>query len=295
MASSMTGFGRGEAFDTDRRVSVEIKSVNNRYSDIQIRIPRILAPLENRIREEIGRQAARGKIDVFVNYEDKNPNAYKVSLDTGLALAYAKALREIAAAADVPDALNASVISRFSDVLHAEPAQVEPEQVWQLLQQALQQALSALVQMRRQEGERLVSDLMQRTASLAGIRGEIIERAPLVLADYRQRLQNRIEELLGDRAGELFDEQRLAGEVAIFADKCSIDEELVRLDSHLKQLSGILQADEPVGKKLDFLVQEINREINTIGSKANDLELINRVVIMKSELEKIREQIQNLE
>ncbi len=295
MATSMTGFGRGETFDTDRRVSVEIKSINNRYCDIQIRLPRILAPLENRIREEIGRQASRGKIDVFINYEDKSPNAYRVSLDTGLVLAYANALREIAQVADIPEALNASVISRMSDVLHTEPAQVDPEAVWQLLQQALQQALAALGQMRQQEGSRLVNDLLERTKTLLLLHQEIASRAPLVLSDYRVRLQARIEELLGERAGELFDEQRLAAEVAIFADKCSIDEELVRLDSHLLQLQTILQADEPVGKKLDFLVQEINREINTIGSKANALELTNRVVAMKTELEKIREQIQNLE
>jgi len=295
MATSMTGYGRGEATGEDRRIIVEIKTINNRYCDIQIRIPRILAALENRIREEIGRQVSRGKIDVFINFEDKSADASRVVCDASLARAYAVALREIAAAAEVPDALNAGVIGRFSDVLHVETTQLDPESVWQQLLHALQMALSSLNQMRRLEGDRLAADLLQRGECLEKLRQEVALRAPLVVVEYRQRLQNRINELLGERTSELFDEQRLAAEVAIYADKCAIDEELVRLHSHLQQLSAILQADEPIGKKLDFLVQEINREINTIGSKANDLELINRVVAMKSELEKIREQIQNLE
>lgn len=295
MATSMTGFGRGETVGANRRINVEIKTINNRYCDIQIRIPRILAELENRIREEISRQVSRGKIDVYINFEDNSPDASRVICDTGLARAYAAALREIAVAAEVPDSMNAGVISRFSDVLHVESSQVDPESVWQLLQQALQQALASLNQMRRLEGGRLAADLLQRGDCLEVLRQEVSQRAPLVVADYRLRLRTRIDELLGEQSAELFDEQRLAAEVALYADKCSIDEELVRLHSHLRQLSEILQIDEPIGKKLDFLIQEINREINTIGSKANDLELVNRVVAMKSELEKVREQIQNLE
>lgn len=295
MATSMTGFGRGEAVGENRRINVEIKTINNRYCDIQIRIPRILAALENRIREEISRQVSRGKIDVFINFEDNSPDSSRVICDTGLARAYAAALREIAVAADVPDALNAGVIGRFGEVLHVESSQVDPETVWQLLQQALQQALESLNQMRRLEGDRLAADLLQRGECLEVLRGEVAGRAPLVVADFRVRLRNRIDELLGGQSAELFDDQRLAAEVALYADKCSIDEELVRLHSHLRQLAEILRTDEPIGKKLDFLIQEINREINTIGSKANDLELVNRVVAMKSELEKVREQIQNLE
>jgi len=295
MASSMTGYGRGEASGNERRVSVEIKSINNRYCDLQIRLPRVLASLENRIREEITRQVARGKVDVFINFEDNSPEAFRVRCDIGLARAYAGALREIAAAADVPDALNAGVLSRYNDVLQVEPAALDPESIWILLQEALQGALAALCEMRRLEGERLVRDIRSRSDSLKSLRLEIAERAPLVVDDYRVRLTARIDELLGDKAAELFDAQRLAGEVALFADKCAIDEELVRLESHLLQLEDILSLAEPIGKKLDFLVQEINREINTIGSKANDLELTRRVVSLKSELEKIREQIQNLE
>ena len=295
MATSMTGYGRGEASSSDRRISVEIKSINNRYCDLNIRLPRVLAALENRVREEITRQVARGKIDVFINFEDSSAEACRVSCDLGLARAYAAALREIAAAADVPEALNAGVLGRYSDVLQVEPARPDPESVWILLQEALQAALNALSEMRRLEGERLVRDIRSRSNMLKDLRLEIAERAPLVVDDYRTRLLARIDELLGERATELFDAQRLAGEVALFADKCAIDEELVRLESHLLQLDDILGDHEPMGKKLDFLVQEINREINTIGSKANDLELTRRVVSLKSELEKIREQIQNLE
>ena len=295
MATSMTGYGRGEASGDERRVSVEIKSINNRYCDMQIRMPRVLAALENRVREEISRQVARGKVDVFINFEDNSADACRVSCDTGLARAYAAALREIAAAAEVPEALNAGVIGRYSDVLQVEPARLDPESVWSLLQEALQSALDALGRMRRVEGERLAQDLRKRSDILKVLCSEVAERAPLVVADYRARLAARIDDLLGERAAELFDEQRLAAEVAVFADKCSIDEELVRLESHLLQLDEMIAQDEPAGKKLDFLVQEINREINTIGSKANDLEMIKRVVSLKSELEKIREQIQNLE
>lgn len=295
MTTSMTGYGRGETNSANRRVSVEIKSINNRFCDIQIRMPRMLAALENRVREEISRQVSRGKIDVFINFEDKSEDACQVTCDAGLAKAYAAALREIAAVTGVPDSLNAGVIGRYSDVLHVESAQLDPESVWELLLQSLQEALASLGRMRRLEGERLAQDILQRNATLETLRLEIAERAPLVVADYRIRLETRISELLGDKAAELFDSQRLAAEVAIFADKCAIDEELVRLSSHLRQVTEIIGQNEPAGKKLDFLVQEINREINTIGSKANDLELINRVVTMKSELEKIREQIQNLE
>jgi len=295
MASSMTGYGRGEASGNERRVSVEIKSINNRYCDLQIRLPRVLASLENRVREEITRRVARGKVDVYVNFEDNSAESIRVRCDIGLARAYASALREIAAAADVPDALNAGVLGRYNDVLQVEPAALDPESIWVLLQEALQSALATLSEMRRLEGERLVRDIRSRSDSLKSLRLEIAERAPLVVDDYRVRLTARIDELLGDKAADLFDAQRLAGEVALFADKCAIDEELVRLESHLLQLDDILSLEEPIGKKLDFLVQEINREINTIGSKANDLELTRRVVSLKSELEKIREQIQNLE
>jgi uncharacterized protein (TIGR00255 family) len=295
MAISMTGYGRSEALDAERRASVEIKSINNRYCDIQVRMPRALASLESRIREEIGRQVSRGKLDVQVSYEDISPDAYRVTCDIGLARAYAQALRQIAEATGVPDDFSAGLLARFSDVLHTEPAQIDPELVWQLVRRALLAALAEHGVMRRLEGARLTDDILGRIGRLEDLRLELSGRAPGMLDEYRQRLQERVKELLGDQASAFYDEQRLTAEIALFADKCAIDEELVRLESHLRQLSEVIRADEPAGKKLDFLIQEINREINTIGSKANDLEITNRVVVMKTEVEKIREQIQNLE
>ena len=254
-----------------------------------------MAALENQVREAVCARIGRGKIDIFVNYEDKSPESSRVTCDIGLARAYAAALREIGAAAGVPDGVNAGVIARFTDILRVEPALVDPALIWLLLEQALNAALSDLCRMRQLEGSRLTADILQRADALEARRILVAARAPTVVVEYRQRLLARIDELLGDRSSGLVDEQRIAAEVALYADKCAIDEELVRLQSHLGQLKTVVVLDEPAGKKLDFLVQEINREINTIGSKANDLELINHVVFMKSEVEKIREQIQNLE
>lgn len=295
MPNSMTGYGRGEYAADDRRVAVEIKSVNNRYGDIQVRLPRVLNALESRIRDMVTLRLARGKIEVGVTYADNRPDAYQVSYDLGLARAYARALTEIADAVGSPEAPSASAIARYSDVLRVESAQVDPEEIWQLLERALVLALDGMAAMRAQEGERLAADMLSRIAILEAERAAIALRAPEVPGIYRERLKARIAELLDERSAALVDEQRLAVEVALFADRAAIDEELVRLGSHLASFRTILAEPEPAGKKLDFLVQEINREINTIGSKANDLQLTDRVVRFKSELEKIREQVQNLE
>lgn len=295
MSSSMTGFGRGESVSENRRITVEIKSINNRYCDVQIRMPRVLASLENRVREQVGKRISRGKVDLTIGYDDSSAESTRVVCNVGLAKAYAEALRDLAKTAGVPDGLSARVLAQFSDVMHVEPAVVDPEKIWDLLAAALDIALTELCRMRALEGSRLVDDLFQHADIIEDCRLKVTVRAPMVITEYRQRLMDRIQELLGEQTAELFDDQRLAGEVALYADKCAIDEELVRLHSHLAQLKTTAALAEPVGKKLDFLIQEINREINTIGSKANDLDLVNLVVTMKSELEKIREQIQNLE
>jgi uncharacterized protein (TIGR00255 family) len=291
----MTGYGRGEAADADRRITVEIKSVNNRYCDVQIRMPRVLSALEARAREMAASRVARGKIDVYITYEDRSPDANRISCDTGLAHAYTAALRDLSAREGIPDGINAGLIARFNDVIQVETATAPLDVVQVLLETAVQNALDSLCLMRQLEGSRLVTDIVKRCEILENRRKDVAERAPLVVAAYRIKLTERIADLLGDKAAELVDEARLGAEIALYADKCAIDEELVRLHSHLQQLATIVSLDEPVGKKLDFLVQEINREINTIGSKANDLDLINHVVSMKSEVEKIREQVQNLE
>lgn len=295
MAYSMTGYGRGEWIENDRRVTVEIKSINNRFCDIQIRQSRVLAPLETRTREIITRRLSRGKIDVSISFEDNSESAYRVHCDIGLAKAYATALRQISEAVGSNDTVTASQIGRFNDVLRVESAQIDPEAIWQLLETALDQAINNLMAMRAREGEKLVADIRGKITLLLDRKALVAERAPQVPAEYRQRLKDRLDNLLDSQSRAFYDEQRLAAEVLVFADKCAIDEELVRLDSHLHQLDLILQESGAIGKKLDFLLQEINREINTIGSKANDLDLTQTVVDMKSELEKIREQIQNLE
>jgi len=295
MAYSMTGYGRGETIQDDRRVTVEIKSINNRFCDIQVRQSRVLQPLETRTRELVSRRLSRGKIDVSINFEDNSESAYQVHCDLGLAKAYAHALRQISETISSSESVSASQIARFNDVLRVESAQIDPESVWQLLEATLEQAIDNLMAMRHREGSKLVSDINAKAARLLDLMEKVAVRAPLVPAEYRQRLAERVESLLNDQSRKFYDEQRLAAEVLLFADKCAIDEELVRLDSHLNQLATILLEDGAIGKKLDFLLQEINREINTIGSKANDLELVQQVVEMKSELEKIREQIQNIE
>ncbi|MDD3866475.1 MAG: YicC family protein [Eubacteriales bacterium] len=296
MALSMTGYGRGEVLLTDRRMLVEMKSVNNRYADFQIRLPRVLSSLESSVRQYLTRQISRGKIDVFINFTNLAAQSSQIICDTNLAAEYARALQQIGETIGTAWTPDAEAVARFPDVVRTESTEVDEDEMWQqLLEPALSQALDHLMSMRQTEGERLAEDIMARLDRLHVMCQEISLRAPEVPLAWRERLMTRIESLLGDKAAELFDEQRLAAEVAVFADKSAIDEELVRLGSHLEQFASILSSDGSIGKKLDFLVQEINREINTIGSKANDLHLTTQVVEMKSELEKIREQIQNIE
>ncbi len=296
MAYSMTGYGRGEIIRQDRRIIIEMKSVNNKYGDFQIRLPRVIAVLEPRIRQTLSDSFKRGKFDVFINFTDLTPSASQVICDTGLAAEYVKALRAISETASVPDAITAAAIGRFPEVLNVETVQIDPDDIWvHLILPALKIAVHQLLSMRETEGRKMKDDITMRLDLLKQYHQKIEARAPAIPKLYRERLAARLNTLLGDQAEDLFDEQRLAAEVAIYADKCAIDEELVRLQSHIQQMHTILEQTEPIGKKLDFLVQEINREINTIGSKANDLALTQCVVETKSELEKIREQVQNLE
>lgn len=295
MARSMTGFGRGQLVLADRKCNIEIKSINSKYCDIQIRLPKILNGLENRIRESVTKTLNRGKIDVFVNYEDNREDSKIVTVDLPLVKAYQHALEEIALIIGYEEKIYASQIAKMNDVLQVQVVQLEEEESWKLISSALDDALNAICAMREKEGNSLILDVMLKCSSMEFFRKQILLRAPLVSLEYSTRLQQRITDLAGDLAKDLIDEQRLAMEVAIFADKCAIDEELVRLDSHIAQLQSTLQENQAVGKKLDFILQEMNREINTIGSKANDITITKCVVEMKTELEKIREQIQNIE
>jgi uncharacterized protein (TIGR00255 family) len=291
----MTGFGRGQAVMADRKCSIEIKSINSKYCDIQIRLPKILNGLENRIRESVTNMLNRGKIDVFVNFEDNRVDSKTVIVDLPLVKAYQHALEEISAMIGSNENLYASQIAKMNDALSVQSVQLEEEEAWRLVSAALYDALASICTMKEKEGAALILDVSGKCDAMEAFLQQVLIRAPYVASEYRTRLQTRITELAGDLAKELIDEQRLAMEVAIFADKCAIDEEIVRLSSHIGQLRSTLAEDQAVGKKLDFILQEMNREINTIGSKANDITITKCVVEMKTELEKIREQIQNIE
>ena len=293
MANSMTGFGRATVQADGRAITVELKSVNHRYLDIGMRLPRTLNFIEDSVRSVLGEKLARGHVDVFVNYRNTRSDSKAVELDEPLLLAYASAAEKGAKALDALNDLSLSSLLRFPDVLTVTEAQEDQEAVCALCREAVSQAAEELIAMREREGRKLANDLLERARVIEAIRNRIDERAPLVVRDYQEKLRARIAELL-DGAAEV-DESRLAAEVAYFADKANITEELVRLESHIAQLRAMLTGTEPAGRKLDFIVQEMNREMNTIGSKAADLTILNAVIEGKAEIEKIREQVQNIE
>lgn len=289
---SMTGYGRGEYLAEDRRFVVEIKSVNHRYNDMNIKLPRVLASLEDKIKKRLMQDIFRGKTDVYITFESFAEDDVTVKLNSGLAQAYGEKLRELENLLGVNGADLLSLTAKFPDVLTAEKTQQEDAVIWAALLPALEAAITAFIQMRSAEGENLKQDILKKGAHIREIVEDVKEYAPLVVKEYQEKLQNRLTELLEKPE---IDAQRVAMEVAIFADKGCIDEELTRLDSHLLQLDEILTKGGQVGRKLDFLVQEMNRESNTIASKANDIRIVKATIELKSEIEKIREQIQNLE
>jgi len=294
MAESMTGYGRADCILDSKRYVIEIKSINNRYCDVQTRMPRTLLSLEPQIRERVTGALLRGKVDVFITLEDQAFGNTHVSVNLALAGAYSRAVSEIAKETGREDTAGADFIAKFPDVLTTESVEWTPDTIREDLFRALGIAIDDISAMKRLEGAKLLSDILIKVSGIEAMREKLAVRAPLVPAEYRTRLMARMDELLGDNSSIVFDEGRKEAEVAIFADKCAIDEELVRLESHLGQLRSTLDSEGSIGKKLDFILQEVNREINTIGSKANDITTTNLVLEMKTELEKIREQIQNL-
>jgi len=294
MAYSMTGFGRGEkVFDT-RKYSIEIKSVNSRFCDISIRMPRMFNYLDGDIRRVITDRLLRGKIDVFINYEDQGEAGQTVTVNAGLAKEYSEAAKAIAALTGREDDFGVARIATMQDVLSVTQNEINEDQASKELMETLNDAIDGMLAMRKREGENLVATILTKITSLEAIREEVVTRAPEVVEAYKQKLSSRINDILTSDQREFYDDNRLAAEVAIFADKCAIDEEMARLSSHFSQARKILADESTVGKKMDFLVQEINREINTTGSKANDIEITSRVLTMKNLVEEIREQIQNL-
>lgn len=292
MLKSMTGFGRGNYLGKLKQVTVEIKATNHRFAEVQVKLPRQFTALEERIKREVLQQISRGHLEVFVKLEDAGQPVRELQVDKALALAYYKELKELAEAAGLPCEVRVIDLAVLPEVCQLKEPEENMELIWAELLPALQDALANLLEMRRLEGQKLKEDLVSRVAVLRELRGKIAAKSPLVVRLYRESLATRLQELLEEGA---VDETRLAMEVAIFADRANIDEELVRLESHFAQLEQNLQEENQVGRKIDFLLQEINREVNTIGSKANDLEITQTVVQLKSELEKIREQVQNIE
>ncbi len=295
MAYSMTGFGRGESIQEARRIGVEIRTVNSRYSDLNFRLPRQLSELEPPLRELIKKSISRGKVDVRVECEDFGGSDVQVTLDRNLAHSYLQAYAVLEEITDrpLPDAI--SQLAQIPELFKVQRPDEDADAFWSQIEEATDAALDQLISMRKREGDQLTTDIRYKIEQMTELIAMVAKRAEVVPAEQKERLERRVEELLGHDVEEYYDGQRVAAEIAIFADRAAIDEELVRLDSHLRQLDLILDEESPIGKQLDFLCQEINREINTIGSKSSDLEITGQVVQMKTTLEKIREQVQNLE
>lgn len=291
MLRSMTGYGHCEYTENDITFTVEIKTVNHRYSDIFLRIPKQFSSLEEQVRSLINDRIHRGKIDVYINYENKSSQDHEVILDESLAKAYYNALKKIADDLGLRDDISASTIARFPDIIKVEKKD-DSDYIAEILKKAVSAAIDEVIEMRTREGERLKENLFAILDNIENFVRKIEEKAPIVVKEYKEKLEQRLSELIDIQQ---VDPARIATEVALFADKCSIDEELIRLSSHIFQMKEMLNAGSPVGKKADFLIQEMNREVNTIGSKANDLEITRNVVELKSEIEKLREQIQNIE
>lgn len=295
MANSMTGFGRGEESLGGLTISVEIKSVNNRYCDIQLRMPRVLYPLETDFRQRCQQAVSRGKLDISVSFRQTGDLAGGVQVNTALAAVYDRALRNLGAELGRPWVPDMAFLAGLPDVVRSDDAAFDLETAGQLLAGAQQAALDMLVAAKQKEGVHLTADIIAACNRMLALLEQAEARAAAVPAAYRERLEERMRQLLSPEQAAFFDEQRLAAEVLIFTDKADVHEETVRLHSHLAAMKQTVARDEPVGKKLDFFCQEVNREVNTIGSKANDLQLTQLTIEMKSTLETIREQVQNIE
>jgi uncharacterized protein (TIGR00255 family) len=292
MVKSMTGFGRACKEVDGYVITVELKSVNHRYFDFSSRCPRQYGFIDDKIKSFVNSKVARGKIDCYVGIEALNTESADVVVNNTLASAYVKALKEISTNYDLKEDFGASTVARFPDVLIVKKADEDEEKIWQLVKTVAEEAIDKFTQMRCVEGRKMYDDVYSRSQFILDTVSFIEERSPQTVKEYNDKLVERVHELLGDVT---LDESRILQEVAIYADKVAVAEETVRLRSHIAQLREFISSDEPVGRKLDFLVQEINRETNTIGSKCNDVEIAKKVVEVKAEIEKIREQIQNIE
>ena len=292
MIKSMTGFGRCEITENDRKFTVEMKSVNHRYLDVNIKMPKKLNFFESAIRGELKNYISRGKVDVFIAYEDLTEENTSIRYNRQVAAEYLKYLKEMAEEFELEDDVRVSTLSRYPEVFTMEEVTVDEEELWKTLQKAIKNAAEGFVETRIVEGGHLRDDLIDKLDGMLKLVDFIAERSPQIIAEYRNKLVDKVKDLLGDVQ---VDENRLLTEVTIFADKVCVDEELVRLRSHIETTKKTLMEGGSIGRKLDFIAQEMNREANTTLSKSNDLEISNCAIELKTEIEKVREQIQNIE
>ena len=292
MIKSMTGFGRCELSEGERKVSVEIKTVNHRYLDVAMKMPKKLNFFDSAIRTVLKEYLQRGKVDVFVTYEDLSESNVSLVYNQKVAEQYVKYFRQMEEQFGLENDMKVSVLARCPEVLVMEEQQEDEEEIWQLLEKAVRGACEKVVETRVREGEALKCDLLAKLDEMLRMTAFIEERSPQIMAEYRQKLEAKVQDLLTDAQT---DESRIAMEVTLFADKICVDEEIVRLRSHLEATKAALESGGSVGRKLDFIAQEMNREANTTLSKANDLEISNCAIDLKTEIEKVREQIQNIE
>lgn len=291
MIKSMTGYGKTNLSKNDREYQVEIKSVNHRYLDISVKMPKVLSYLEEEVKKEIATKIKRGKIDVFITFQNNSTEGKEIKINTEIAKIYIDELKKLAKQEDILANIEVTEISKFPDVLTITNVQ-EDETIKEELIVTVNQATEKLIQMRIVEGNKMAEDLLIRIKAIQGRIKQISSLSTGLIEEYVVKLEGRIKEILKNQE---LDEARLAQEVVIYADKCSVEEEVTRLKSHISQFKNLLNSEDAIGKKLDFIIQEMNRETNTIGSKANNLQITNEVIDIKTELENIREQIQNIE
>ncbi len=293
MIRSMTGFGHGEVSnDKNQKVTVEMKSVNHRYCDISLKLPKKLAMFEANIRNIMKEYASRGKIDIYVSYEDLSETAVSLYYNQAMAEEYMQVFKKMQEDFNIETKITAEALAKYPEVVTIEEVQQDEEVWWELLEAALRQAAEKFVETRTIEGANLKRDLLGKLDQMAADVAFIEERSPQIIAEYRSKLEEKVKEFLEDSTIE---ENRIAAEVTLYADKIAVDEEIVRLQSHISSMTDVLESDESIGRKLDFMAQEMNREANTILSKSSDVDLADHAIELKTNVEKVREQIQNIE
>ncbi|HBA10719.1 MAG TPA: YicC family protein [Eubacterium sp.] len=292
MIKSMTGFGRSEIVKGNRKISVEIKSVNHRYLEAGIKMPKKLNVFESRMRDLLKKYAARGKIDIFINYEDDSENQVNLKFNQNIADEYMTIFNNMSEKYNLKNDMTVGGLARFPEVITMDEVQEDEEELWHFIEEAMKAALEQFVNTRILEGENLKKDLLGKLDHMEELVAFVEKRSPEIMKEYRSKLESKVKELLGDTT---IDESRIATEVIIYADKICVDEETVRLRSHIEHARKCLNEDGGIGRKMDFIAQEMNREANTTLSKANDIEISNAAIDLKTEIEKVREQIQNIE